>query len=126
MLLLNSFFTIGDIAQQDEKTRVTVEINPQHPIFEGHFPGNPVVPGVCLIQMIRETIETIHQKKFRLTKADEIKFMNMVIPSLNPKLTLEIQARPKSEKPFAFSIIVSDGTIVFIKMKVDFEEAQGY
>ena len=125
MLLLNSFFTIADIVQQDEKTRVSVEINPQHPIFEVHFPDNPVVPGVCLIQMIRETLETIHQKKFRLTKADEIKFMNMVIPSLNPKLTLEIQPRLKSENPFAFSIIVSAEGVIFIKMKVDFAEKEG-
>ena len=35
-----------------EKYRFSLELNPEHPVYEGHFPGNPVVPGVCQVQMI--------------------------------------------------------------------------
>jgi hypothetical protein len=45
----------------------------------------------------------------------------MVIPQESSRLTLEIQKRAKSEKPFAYSIMVSNGSTVFIKMKLDLE-----
>ncbi len=123
-MLLNSFFKILSTSVQEEKTLVEVEINGGHEIFEGHFPGNPVVPGVCLVQMIRETIEVLQNKTFNLEKADEIKFMNMVIPEQSSKLTLEIQQRTKSENPYAYSIIITDGPTVFLKMKADFKEVK--
>ena len=120
-MLLDTFFTIDKITAQDEKTLFEVLINKDHAVFEGHFPGNPVVPGVFLIQMVREVIEHWQQKKFKIEAADEIKFMNMVIPQQSSLLTLEIQKRVKSEKPFAYSIVVSHGSTVFIKMKLDLE-----
>ena len=120
-MLLDTFFTIDNITAQDEKNLFEVAINKDHAVFEGHFPGNPVVPGVFLIQMVREVIEHWQQKKFKIEAADEIKFMNMVIPQQSSRLTLEIQKRVKSEKPFAYSIVVSDGTTVYIKMKLDLE-----
>ena len=120
-MLLDTFFTIDNITAQDEKTLFEVTINKEHAVFEGHFPGNPVVPGVFLIQMIREVIEHWQQKKFKIEAADEIKFMNMVIPQQSSHLTLEIQKRTKSEKPFAYSILVSDAAMVYIKMKLDLE-----
>ena len=28
--------------------------NPEHPIFAGHFPGNPILPGVIQIEMMAQ------------------------------------------------------------------------
>ena len=29
-----------------------------HPVFEGHFPGRPIVPGVLLLDWVQSAIET--------------------------------------------------------------------
>ena len=40
----------------------TMDFDPGFRGFEGHFEGNPIVPGVCLIQTARVAAETILEK----------------------------------------------------------------
>lgn len=41
-MLINDFFTIKDI-QNAEKYIISIELNPKHKVYQGHFPGNPVL-----------------------------------------------------------------------------------
>ena len=87
MMLLGDFFSIKETrALENNAYKIVVEINPQHAIFKGHFPGNPIVPGVCLTQMVKEIVETILQKSFNMNKADNIKFTAIVNPEINSVL----------------------------------------
>lgn len=118
-MLLDTFFKILSTSREEEKTVVQVELEKDHNIYEGHFPGNPVVPGVCLIQMIREVVEDLQDQKLRLIAADEIKFLNIVNPLTANLLTIEIKNRPKSENPLAFNFIITDGQLTYLKMRAD-------
>ncbi|HNW88369.1 MAG TPA: hydroxymyristoyl-ACP dehydratase [Bacteroidales bacterium] len=119
-MLLDTFFKILSTSREEEKTVVQVELEKDHKIYEGHFPGNPVVPGVCLIQMIREVVEELQGQKLRLMAADETKFLNIVNPLTSNFLTIEVKNRPKSENPLAFSFIITDGRLTYLKMRADF------
>ena len=60
--LLPNFYKVTHSEHINETDRVVqVMLNPQHPIYNGHFPQQPVVPGVCMLQMIKECIEKIQQ-----------------------------------------------------------------
>jgi len=123
-MLLDTFFKIVNTSKEEEKTTVKVELDKDHKIYEGHFPGNPVVPGVCLIQMIKEVIEVQQQQKLRLTTADEIKFLNIVNPLTANLLNIEVKKRLNAESPLAFYIIITDGQITYLKMKAEFSSEQ--
>lgn len=61
--LLSGFYHITqseNINETDWKVRVM--LNPQHSLYAGHFPQQPVVPGVCTLQMIKECLEKIDRK----------------------------------------------------------------
>ncbi len=58
-------------------------INAQHEIFEGHFPGQPVVPGVCMMQMIKELLESATTQSFHISQANEMKFLSVIDPTQN-------------------------------------------
>ena len=66
------------------------EVDPKHKIFEGHFPGQPVVPGVCLIQSLKEIIEESEGRKFQLESASNIKFLAVIDPNVNQTITWEV------------------------------------
>ena len=48
-MLLDNFYTILSSESSDSTIwTIQVKLNPGHPVYQGHFPGHPVVPGVCL------------------------------------------------------------------------------
>ena len=60
--LLPNFYKVTHSEHINETDWVVqVMLNPQHVIYNGHFPQQPVVPGVCMLQIIKECIEKIQQ-----------------------------------------------------------------
>ncbi len=57
-----------------------VTIYQQHPIFKGHFPGHPVTPGVCMLQIIKELGENWAASPLRLKIAKHMKFLAVINP----------------------------------------------
>ncbi|SFE14683.1 3-hydroxyacyl-[acyl-carrier-protein] dehydratase [Chitinophaga sp. CF118] len=72
--------------------------NAGHPVFEGHFPGRPVVPGVCMMQTIQELLERLLQKKMTLKKAANMKFLNMIDPTANPQVEITLQHKLQEDE----------------------------
>jgi 3-hydroxyacyl-[acyl-carrier-protein] dehydratase len=90
-MLKGNLYIIKNISEADSTIEAIVELDEQHKIFEGHFPGHPVLPGACMLQMVKELLETFFQKPLRLVKADDIRFSAMVDPTANKELTFSIQ-----------------------------------
>ncbi len=89
-----------------------VELNKSHDIFKGHFPDQPVLPGVCMMQMIREILETFFQEKLQLLKADDIRFSAMVDPTKDAQLTIQTHFnRTENELKTKTKIVKEDGTV---------------
>ena len=59
--------------------------------LKGIFPGQPVVPGVCMMQMVKEILEKVIGEKTNLVRAGEMKFLAII----NPKENNMIQATLK-------------------------------
>jgi 3-hydroxyacyl-[acyl-carrier-protein] dehydratase len=59
---------------------VTVRLNTAHPVYMGHFPGHPVAPGVCLLQMIRDAAFAESEADLKLVALDACKFLLPVLP----------------------------------------------
>ena len=83
MILLNDFFTINDKVSSETEIWAELRINANHKIFEGHFPNQPVVPGVCMMQMIKEILEQVIGKETNLVPAVDMKFLAVINPLEN-------------------------------------------
>ena len=67
---------------ESREASYTIRFNASHPIFAGHFPGHPIVPGACLIQIAEELVsehlgQTIHFSAIR-----NLKFRQPVTPEM--------------------------------------------
>jgi 3-hydroxyacyl-[acyl-carrier-protein] dehydratase len=89
MALVNDFYVVNTIEKEGSKIVGDIKINQDHRIFDGHFPGNPVVPGVCMIEIINELLGLANKKKYRLAEGSNVKFMNILNPAENPVVKVE-------------------------------------
>ena len=67
-----------------------MKINKDSEIFLGHFPDKPVLAGACMLQMVKEVLENALNTSLRLKKADQIKFLRIVDPSVVDMIDLKI------------------------------------
>jgi 3-hydroxyacyl-[acyl-carrier-protein] dehydratase len=116
-MLLGDFFILKDISSTEEFINATLELNAAHRVFEGHFPGQPVVPGVCMVQMIKEILENHIEKKTRLIKSDHAKFLAMIDPRVQSTINATIKYNsPTNDEVHIIASLFSDTTI-FLKFK---------
>ncbi len=119
-MLLNDFFKIKNI-KNGEKYIVSIEMNAEHKIYGGHFPGNPVAPGVCLTQMVKETIEHITGQHLTMTTGDNIKFTAVLNPDLNKNITMTLSIKNKEEGLLYADSSISEGEMKFFSFKGTFK-----
>ena len=91
MRLENNFYTINNIEQKsDDAFAVEVTILPEHQIYEGHFPQQPVVPGVCTLTIIRECIGNILSKEVSFASIKECKYVSALIPQEDLRIMINL------------------------------------
>lgn len=89
-MLQNDFYTINNIQQTENAFVIALSLNAAHAIFEGHFPQQPVVPGACMLQMVKEITAQVSGKSLRLIKADNLKFLMQINPNDNNDLQMQL------------------------------------
>ncbi len=98
-MLLKDFYTLAELDKSDQENfKAIIDLNKDHEVYKGHFPGNPVVPGVCLTQLIKEIMETAENKELNLVYADNIKFMSVVNPEVNSRLQIDLKVKYDDEQ----------------------------
>ena len=80
-------------------------VNGDEFFLQGHFPGNPVVPGVILCEMMAQTCAVMLSSEAQgatpyFTSLNNVKFKNMVKPGDKIEFKCAIN---KTKKPFYFA-----------------------
>ena len=68
----------------------TIRLLPESPVYQGHFPGYPITPGVCLVEIALELFAAREGRPVRLVAAKNIKFTNPVLPTETTELRFDL------------------------------------
>ncbi|MBN1157766.1 MAG: hypothetical protein JXA61_00150 [Bacteroidales bacterium] len=107
-LLMNDLYFPELTGKEEGRVTATIRLRENHDIFKGHFPGNPILPGVCLIQIIKELMGEALKKQLQLTEAGNIKYLAFINPHVNNTLNIEIQYKTNEEGEFSCNSRVFD------------------
>jgi len=90
-MLLKDFYKVISLENTAENNYLAmILINENHEVFKGHFPGNPIMPGVCMTQIIKELTEQISGSSLFMQSLSNVKFMALINPFNTPELRLEL------------------------------------
>ncbi|MBK7572679.1 MAG: hypothetical protein IPI10_14035 [Bacteroidetes bacterium] len=119
-MLLDEFYKITDNRIENEKHIYSIQLNSKHAIYHGHFPNIPVVPGVCMIELVKEVAEKEKMGKTMLQKASNIKFLSIIDPNAHSCIFLELQFQQSTTNEFSVSAKLYKAEIIFFKMNASF------
>lgn len=92
----------------------TIDLNANHNVFKGHFPQTPVLPGVSMIQIIKDLVEKSYHAPKLLKSASNIKYLSLVQPD-GKLLEFAITIKPNEDNTFAVSNILTKDGVVCMK-----------
>ncbi|MEG1591464.1 3-hydroxyacyl-ACP dehydratase [Chryseobacterium sp.] len=120
--ILTDFYTLESSEKAENGSFIAnISLNKNHDIFKGHFPGNPVTPGVCMMQIVKELTEEFTGKKLFLKSASNVKFMAIINPFETPDLTLQLDIK-ESEEEIKVKNVTSFGETIALKMSVNYKK----
>lgn len=118
-MLSGDFYTISQQTTDSGYFKALIFFNAGHAIFDGHFPGQPVVPGVCMMQVVHEQLQDATHQKLRLKKASDLKFLHVIVPDQHPQVWLELKFQ-QTDASFEVNATLFWEETIFFKCKASF------
>lgn len=92
-MMLSKFYKVNNVSYKDTGWCVSLELMTEHSLYKGHFPGYPIVPGVCIMQIIKECTADILGKELQYDYISSCKFLSAINPVLNNCLELTLRIK---------------------------------
>jgi 3-hydroxyacyl-[acyl-carrier-protein] dehydratase len=118
-MLMNDFYTYRNLHEGDHELTCQVVFNDRHDIFQGHFPGEPVVPGVCMMEMVKELLQTLVGKPLWLRNAGNVKFLQLITPDVEPEVRISWN---ENDKGYAANASFNLNHSALFKLSGNYEE----
>jgi len=127
------FLFVDKIVELTEtRIKTTKEISPEEPFFKGHYPGNPIMPGVLICESIFQTgaillssiIGDVSDGIPVLTRVSNARFKNVVKPGALLELEAELVEKVSNAFFLKGSASVAGKTVVTVEFAVSLAKAE--
>lgn len=88
--MIEGMYEIKSLQSTAESLEATLQLNREHAIYKAHFPGQPITPGVCVMQMTQDLLVRHYGRPLRLRLAKNIKFLKVISPETTPQITYRL------------------------------------
>ena len=122
-IFLNSLYTIKRMLREGDSNKLSamIRLNPSHEIFKGHFPGNPILPGVCVVQILKEILMYQSDNKLILNYASSIKYLSYINPLVNNIINIDVEPGEAGDGNILCNAILYFESVVFCRFKGEFK-----
>ena len=130
--LLNDYYRLDGRVALGGDTIFDITLLPDYRAYAGHFPDNPVSPGVCNIQMIKECAELLTGKRLLLAYIGKCRFSTVLTPQTTSGLRLRLRitggnsfiGRTETMKQSTYQAFATlyDDTATYVAFKGEFTD----
>jgi 3-hydroxyacyl-[acyl-carrier-protein] dehydratase len=125
-MLLNDLFIVDNWQAGNGTLTALLHLRVPHPILYGHFPGRPVLPGACLIQLAEELAASVAGREVRLIRAGPIKFITMIDPTHDGSLAMTLAGKEQAAGEWQITADGFNAGKTFFRFRGVFREAGDY
>ncbi len=117
-MLKDSFYKVNRVSQDATQGVFSYEVTfiAENIIFDGHFPNQPVVPGVTIIQMVKELMSEGYKMPLVYSQVVNTKFLQVINPREEFYFSLELSVK-KTDELYAVDVLLRKDELVVFKMK---------
>ena len=83
-----------------------IRIPSDSPWFKGHFPNNPVLPGIAQLEMVFNLIRQTLGHPIRLAAVNHVRFKQMILPA--DELRVVVSPKEAQHGRYTFRILKTD------------------
>lgn len=116
MKLRDNLYSISDVQQAPESVTYSILLNKDCIIYQAHFPGMPITPGVCIVQITEELLSDYLQKPLQLTSIRNAKFLSILKPTDHVVLVHLKGIKEAEDKVTAQAVIDDNEGTVYAKI----------
>lgn len=118
-----SLYTILSSKLINNEILAEVSLNDKHPVFEGHFPNQPILPGVFILKIIKQIIENVEDSALLMQTLSMMKFLKIVDPSTHKNLYFKLSLKKENQEDISVTTLGSfkDET-PFVKCKATYSK----
>lgn len=95
-----------------------IRLNAQHSLYTGHFPNDPITPGVCIVQIATDLFSYLQQRDCSMTAAKNVKFLNLIKPTEHSEVRYTLDWDNVEENTYKVKAVASDENTVFAKLSI--------
>ncbi|RZA03150.1 MAG: hypothetical protein EOP47_04310 [Sphingobacteriaceae bacterium] len=112
-MLTDPIFKISSINSTEGLIIAALEVDITHDIFNGHFPDQPVVPGACMVQLVKDILEKRLDTTLQLKVANNLKFLELINPQITTHLQLQLNYTTEDELIKVNGDLVAEDVVFF-------------
>jgi 3-hydroxyacyl-[acyl-carrier-protein] dehydratase len=126
-MLKDNFYTLIETSSDTENNYMCkIRFNASHEIYQSHFKGNPITPGVCIVQIAKELAEILNGHSLIISEIKNLKFLNVIIPHEFPEVDFQLTFTLNEEnKALRAKVLVFSGEMVFAKLNFSLSVING-
>ena len=119
MKLLDSMFQV----LSHEENRYHIRFCADHVIYQAHFPGKPITPGVCIVKILGELLELQLQNDLTLKMIKNLKFVKPISPIDDEEVEVVFQKVEYIDDEIRVKGIIQRDQDVYTKFSLRFDKA---
>jgi 3-hydroxyacyl-[acyl-carrier-protein] dehydratase len=120
LTLINDLFVVLETSDSEAGFITTIELNPGHIVYSGHFPGHPVTPAVIQMQIVHELLEKYFCKNLKLITMNRCKFLKILNPNETSRVVIHVELT-RIDEHLNIKARGENGTDIFFKLNSVYE-----
>ena len=114
--VFSNTISFGNTSQTEAGSVIELSILESSPVFKGHFPGNPILPGVVMLSIVKQAVKRSLGFDVQLASASNLKYLAFINPIATPSIFLNLELEQLEEDIKVNATLFFEDTI-FFKMK---------